>query len=76
MILYYINIKKLKINVFNNHLNKSNIKSLRILYKIRLNYIHFLRSFEFKTDYYKKNNAVKSCCPIDSLIDFNIALFK
>ena len=42
MILYYINIKKLKINVFNNHLNKSNIKSLRILYKTKLNYIHFL----------------------------------
>ena len=41
MILHLIDIKKLKINGFNSRLNKSNIKSSRILYKIKFNYIHF-----------------------------------
>jgi hypothetical protein len=76
MILYYANIKGLKINVSSYCSSKSNIKSPRILCKIGPNCIHFPRLSEFKTNYYRRNNAVKSYCLIDLLVDFGVALFK
>ena len=76
MILYYTNIKGLKIDVSSCRSSKSNIKSPGIPRKTGPNCIHFPRSSEFKTDYYRKNNIMKSSCLIDLPVDFNIALFK
>jgi hypothetical protein len=42
MILYYANVKGLKINISSCYSSKSNIKSPRILYKTGPNYIYFL----------------------------------
>ena len=76
MILHHANIKGLKIDVSSYRSSKSNIKSPGIPRKTGPNYIYFPRSSEFKTDYYRRNDAVKSYCPIDSPVDFGIALFK
>ena len=76
MILYSVNVKKLKISISSNRLSKSNIKSPGIPRKIGPNCIYFPRSSEFKTYYYGRNNAVKSCCLINLPVNFGIALFK